>query len=77
VSNVHIPEGNLSNIHQQQMFGLLETFVPSGTLSFHHTASTIPLNHSSVNLSVSLLLTTKILLQNAAPVWCNFLVGWP
>jgi hypothetical protein len=35
--------GNLSDIHQQQMFSLLETFVPTGTLSFHsysfhHTA---------------------------------------
>jgi hypothetical protein len=52
-----------------------EIFLPIGTLSFHsyiirHTAESF----FCESPSVSLLLTTKILLQNAVPLWCNFLV---
>jgi hypothetical protein len=59
--------GDLSALHQRQMFGLLEIFLPTGTLSFHsysfhHIAEPLTCEYPSV----SLLPTTKILLQNVA-----------
>jgi hypothetical protein len=61
--------GDLGDVHQRQMFSLLEISLPTGTLfcdsySFHNAAESFFCESSSV----SLLLTTEILLQNAAPL---------
>jgi hypothetical protein len=56
---------------------LPEIFLPNVTLSFHlysfyHNAESLFSESHSVSL-----LTTKILLQKADPLWCNFLAGRP